>query len=222
MFMAIALALVMPTASMARSNPFIEVNLKTVHPTQFTAGMREVDRRAAKLRALSNKELLAYLNDHPAQVVRGPGDEYYLVDKHHLALAALKIGLDEIPGELIKDLSSLSAKEFWKKMKELDCVYLSKQGNGPLSPEDLPRTLDQMTDDIYVSVASFVRRAGGFRKVMRHFSGFDWAEFFRAHLKIGKGDRAFNAAVTAGLALAKSPLAKDIPGYLGCQADLVK
>jgi hypothetical protein len=71
-----------------------------------------------------------------------------------------------------------------------------------------------MTDDPYRSLAWAVRDKGGYgADDAVPYSDFHWADFFRAHIKIGDGKAGFDEAVDEGVKLAQSSAAKDLPGF---------
>ena len=72
-----------------------------------------------------------------------------------------------------------------------------------------------MTDDIYRSLAGFVRDAGGFDKTDAAFVEFVWADFFRRNIAIEEVKADFRKAVRQGKRLALSSHAKRIPGFKG-------
>jgi len=48
----------------------------------------------------------------------------------------------------------------------------------------IPHHLQDLVDDVYRSVAGYVRKAGGFDKTRTAFAEFVWADFFRRSLPI--------------------------------------
>ena len=70
-------------------------------------------------------------------------------------------------------------------------------------------------DDVYRSLAGFVRDSGGFVKTTVAFAEFIWADYFRRNIAIEDVREDFAAAVRHAKRLAKSPRAKRIPGYKG-------
>jgi hypothetical protein len=194
----------------------IKVELRDIHPTQFAVGFRRVEEKSEKIRHMDKDKLHSYLKKRPVPLVIGPGGHYYAIDKHHLALALLQNGLAESFGIIFDDLSDMSPTDFWKSMIKNKYVYLKDEnGDGPLSPEALPRSLDEMKDDPYRSLAASVREEGGFEKTNTAFSEFAWAEFFRDRITIESGDKGFKKAVSKGIELAQSKEASRLPGYIG-------
>ena len=99
-------------------------------------------------------------------------------------------------------------------MREKNYVYLyDNQGRGPLEVEKLPKKVTELTDDPYRSLAWEVRNRGGFQKTMAAFAEFQWANFFRKRIEIGRKVKDFEKAVKIGLKISHSVEAKKLPGY---------
>lgn len=193
-----------------------QVPIDKLHPTQFSVGYWEVDRRAEKLAGKkSPKKLKTYLDGHLAQIVIGPGGVPYLIDGHHMSLVLLKTRISStIDARVEANWRDLSKDEFWKKMKEHRWVYLfDNHGRGFSDPEKLPSRVTDLTDDPYRSLAWEVRNRNGYNKTMDSFAEFQWANFFRSRIVIGNGPDAFERAIDSARKISHSPEAKDLPGY---------
>ena len=79
----------------------------------------------------------------------------------------------------------------------------------------IPRHLDKLLDDVYRSLAGYVRNAGGYEKTPTAFAEFVWADFFRRNIPLEDLKADFAAAVNTALPLALSELALGMPGYKG-------
>lgn len=192
-----------------------KMDLLKLRPTQMAVGLREVDKKIAKLRSKDGKK---YLRSMPVPVVLGPHGHVYMTDHHHLVRAAWEAGYTRVHTTLQADYSKLSDAEFWKRMKAKNWVYPYDQlGAGPHNPIDLPENVRGMADDPYRSVAGEVRERGGYRKNDAPFSEFLWAQFFREHLTVHPVYHGFEAAMTQAMALAKTAAAKGLPGWLGAK-----
>ena len=146
----------------AKAGDFYKLRLKDLSPTQFAVGKAEIQMR---------------------------GDEFSLVDHHHLAR-----GLHEALHEKCrKDLcvyvkvlgngSSLEEPYFWKTMHQDNWVYLfDENGGGPRAPATLPKHIKDLKFDPYRSLAWIVREHHGYLKNNTPFSEFKWANFFRTHI----------------------------------------
>jgi hypothetical protein len=65
------------------------------------------------------------------------------------------------------------------------------------------------------SLASELRRAGGFAKQTMPFSEFLWADFLRRQIDRGLIERNFAMAAEKALKLARAPAANYLPGWCG-------
>ena len=193
---------------------FKQAPILSLRMTQMDVGMREVKDKTRKLQAMKHAELKDFLKKNPVPVVMGPGGRMYMIDHHHLALAAWEAGLKKLYVEAKADFSSLTKRAFWNKMEELQWVYPYDRNGKRHDPKDLPADVRALQDDPYRSVAWQVRERGGYLKTAEPFEEFLWASFFRRHMTV-EPVHHFQKAVEEALTLAKSPLAAGLPGYLG-------
>jgi hypothetical protein len=190
-----------------------QTTVKSLRPTQLTVGMIEVEYKRKRLVALSPEDLEKYLQAHAMPAVIGPGAKLYITDHHHLARAALQVGVCHAYCVVDADLSSRGTEEFWEEMNENQWVHPLDQHGVRHRYVSIPGRLDQLVDDIYRSLAGFVRDAGGYDKTPTAFAEFIWADFFRRNIAIEDLQADFQQAVKLGQRLARSPLAKRIPGF---------
>jgi len=211
-------ALAEPSEAAAAVDPELQkAEVLSLRATQMAAGMREVEHKTAKLHALEKDphELKHYLKANPVPVVVGPKGRLYIIDHHHLVRAAWEAGVPEVYIEVKADLSGLSESAFWDRMKQEAWVYPYDEAGRPRGVTDLPQDVRGLADDPYRSVAWAVRERGGYEKTGKPFAEFKWADFFRARLKTDPRHHDFEKAVDEAVALAKSPEAKGLPGYVG-------
>jgi hypothetical protein len=187
--------------------------IKSLRPTQLTIGMIEVEAKRKQLAALSPKDQQEFLESHPMPVVIGPGKKLYITDHHHLARAALEAGVDSGYFAVDADFGSHELEDFWRKMDENSWVHPLDQNGVRHHYTSIPNHLNQLVDDIYRSLAGFVRDAGGYEKTRTAFAEFIWADFFRRNVAIEDVNADFHGAVRHAHRLARSPLAKAIPGF---------
>jgi hypothetical protein len=81
--------------------------------------------------------------------------------------------------------------------------------------EAIPRSIIDLSDDPFRSLAGELRRAGGFAKDITPFSEFLWADFLRRRMKRGQIEKDFTGALERALILAKSQDARYLPGWCG-------
>lgn len=190
-----------------------ESPLRQLLPTQLTVGMIEVRDKAKSLAALKTRDQAAFLEAHPMPVVIGPGGRHYLTDHHHLARAALEVGLDAAFFTVEGDLSKLAQVEFWVEMERNRWVHPLDQYGVRHHYAAIPADVRKLVDDVYRSLAAYVRNAGGYDKTSEPFAEFRWADFFRRMVAIEDVTANFNVAVETAIPLAHSQLASSLPGY---------
>ena len=79
----------------------------------------------------------------------------------------------------------------------------------------IPKTVADLKDDPFRSLAGELRRAGGFAKDTTPFSEFLWADFLRRRIKRSSVEKDMTAALKQALILAKSLDANYLPGWCG-------
>ncbi len=189
--------------------------VKSLYPTQLTVGMLEVEVKRRHLLQLSPDEREAFLEAHPMPTVIGPDLKLYITDHHHLARAALEARVKEACFSVEADFSALPLKRFWTEMEKRSWVHPLDENGVRHTYHHLPGSLKRLVDDVYRSLAGFVRDAGGYRKTDAAFVEFIWADFFRRNIAIEDVTANFREAVRRAKRLAQSPLAKRIPGFTG-------
>jgi hypothetical protein len=189
--------------------------IKNLHPTQLTVGLIEVDAKQKRLAALTAMDREAFLEAHPMPVVIGPHQKMYITDHHHLARAALQAGVSSAFSMLEADLSKLTPDKFWQEMADNQWVHPLDQFGIRHQYSMIPADLSALVDDVYRSLAGYVRDVGGYDKTHTAFAEFIWADFFRRNVPIEDLQADFHATVPAATRLARSSLAKGIPGFRG-------
>ncbi|MFC4311915.1 ParB-like protein [Steroidobacter flavus] len=192
-----------------------ESSLHKLHPTQLTVGMIVVKDKSARLKALSPKDQSEFMREHAMPAVIGPGGRLYVTDHHHLGRAALEAGLATAFFEIDGDLSDRNSGDFWKQMEKNHWVHPLDENGVRHYCTRIPDQLNGLVDDMYRSLAGYVRDAGGYEKVPEAFAEFVWADFFRRAIPIELVRENFKEAVAQALPLAKSHYARNIPGFTG-------
>jgi len=205
--------------------------ISSLHPTQSSVGMAEVQIKAEKLKAKIEKrseaDFLGYLKKHEKEepVTIGPGGVFYITDHHHLARALYDIGVGETYCTITDNLSGATPDAFWKQLEANNEVYLKDQNGNPITPQDLPSSIKDLTNNPFRSLAGAVRESCGFAKGDPNSSGedyieFQWADYLRAHwpqtgIATSDIDADFQDATNAALGLAAQKDAANLPGYTG-------
>ena len=191
------------------------VPLKELRPTQITIGFREVHERRRHWREKKGKMKDAFLGSHMIPVVLGPKDRHYVIDHHHLARALIEEAVKEVLVTVIARLDRLEESAFW--------IFLDNRAwQHPFDAEgrrrgysDIPKSIADLVDDPYRSLAGALRRAGGYSKETTPFSEFLWADFLRRRIKRRLVTGEFDAALDAALRLSRQTDADYLPGWCG-------
>jgi hypothetical protein len=192
------------------------IPLNQLRPTQITVGMLQVAHKQKRLREMLRRpaELVEFIIERPIRVVLGPRGGAYVIDHHHLALALIREKYETAPMDIEADFSALTEDAFWKKMlsRKFTHPYDAEGKQRPLSR--IPRTLKALEDDVYRSLAGFVREEGGYEKVDAPFAEFLWADYFRPRIHRKLVVRHFDKALAHAVKSARQPEAKGLPGFI--------
>lgn len=193
-----------------RQGQLCRLRIDEVHPTQSSVGMVAVKCMAAKMESESeskNKEMV--LRDYFAIVplVVGPGDRFYIIDRHHVASALLLARQPEKRKVLYacvnENWRNKSTKDFWETMiqsSDPKMVWLKDDKGNPIEPAQLPETLSALRNDPYRTLSAWVRDSHGYincstikegskpkqcqENLTPYFLEFYWADFLRKQVPI--------------------------------------
>ena len=194
------------------------VSIMSLKPTQLTVGLREVKEKRKLWRDHKPKKRAELLGRHMIPVVLGPGDGHYVIDHHHLARALHDEGVKDVLVTVVADLSMVDRGSFWNAMDGHRFVHPYDSKGVRQNYGKLPKTVAQLKDDPYRSLAGELRRAGGFAKDTTPFSEFLWADFLRPRVSRKTIDDNFSKAMEQALAFARSKDAIYLPGWCGPSA----
>jgi hypothetical protein len=209
-------ALSLGAAPRSAGTPYL-VPLDALRPTQMAVGMRAVDAKRRKLesRGLKPKRIARFLEARPIPTVKGPANELFIVDHHHLGLALLRADVDRAFVSIIGDLSGLPRRRFWARMEAAGLLHPYDEMGRRVAPADLPSALAALRADPYRDLAWSVREAGGYEKSRVPFAEFHWANYFRALIEPARLKRDYEATVRRAMRLARRPGARGLPGFIG-------
>ena len=200
---------------MVREPRLTTVAIDDLRPTQITVGLREVNEKRRRWRELAAKAGGEFLGKHMIPVVLGPKGRNYVVDHHHLARALHEEGVKQVAVTHIANLSKLDQEAFWKVMDNRSWMHPFDSRGERRSYKDIPKSMADLVDDPFRSLAGELRRAGGFAKDTTPFSEFLWADFLRRRMKRKSVERDFPLAIKKAKKLAKSKDAGYLPGWSG-------
>ena len=200
---------------MVREPLLTTVAITNLRPTQITVGMREVMAKRKHWRETAKKKGGTFLGKHMIPVILGPRERNYVIDHHHLALALHDEGVENVAVTVIANLSKLDLDAFWVVMDNRSWMHPFDADGVRRHYKDIPKSVTDLVDDPFRSLAGELRRAGGFAKDTTPFSEFIWADFLRRRMKRKAVERDFTRAIEKALQLAKSIDANYLPGWCG-------
>lgn len=200
------------------------IPILSLRPTQMTVGMIEVKEKRKRLREYwkehpSRKKQGEYLGRHMIPVVLGPDKRHYVVDHHHLARALHDEGVGNILVTVIADLTMVDKDAFWGVLDNHRWVYPYDAKGVRHHFKDIPKSVVDLKDDPFRSLAGELRRVGGFAKDTTPFSEFLWADFLRRKIPRKSVDANFEKSIEKALGYAKSKDAVYLPGWCGAASD---
>jgi hypothetical protein len=200
---------------MVREPLLTTVAITDLRPTQITVGMREVMAKRKHWRETEKKKGGKFLGKHMIPVILAPKERNYVIDHHHLALALHDEGVENVAVTVIANLSKLDLDAFWVVMDNRSWMHPFDADGVRRHYKDIPKSVTDLIDDPFRSLAGELRRAGGFAKDTTPFSEFIWADFLRRRMKRKAVERDFTRAIEKALQLAKSVDANYLPGWCG-------
>jgi len=191
------------------------VAIADLRPTQITVGMREVMAKRKHWREMAKSHGGKFLGKHMIPVVLGPKQRHYVTDHHHLARALHDEGVKDVAVTVTVNLSKLDADAFWSVMDDRNWMHPFDAKGRRRDYQAIPKSVVDLVDDPFRSLAGELRRAGGFAKDTTPFSEFLWADFLRRRMKRKFVESDFDRALTKALELGKSKDAEYLPGWCG-------
>jgi hypothetical protein len=191
------------------------VAIKDLRPTQITLGYEEVRTRTAKLASMADQDGAKLLRKHIIPVVKGPKARFFIIDHHHLCRALLDAGSKNVLVTVVLNLERLKGDEFWSYLDHKALVHPFDEDGKRGQYGDIPKSVTEMRDDPFRSLAGAVRRRGGYAKDTTPFSEFLWADFLRRRLNREEVEKRFENALDAAYELARKPEADHLPGWCG-------
>ncbi len=194
-----------------------EIEIAELRPTQMTVGLHEVAAKRREWRDAKASKRAKILGGHAVPTVLGPKGRYYVVDHHHLARALLDEGEKTLQVYILSDLSGVDKAAFWTVLDNSGWCHAYDHKGVRRELSDIPKSLADMKDDPYRSLAGQLRRSGGFAKTDKPFSEFIWADFLRRRVEADVVEKDFAAALVKALQLAKAQDARYLPGWCGVE-----
>jgi hypothetical protein len=194
------------------------VAIDDLRPTQITVGMREVKAKRKAWRTKKGDKGGEFLGRHMIPVILGPKDRYYVVDHHHLTRALHEEGVKSVFVTVTARLNRLEPDTFWFVLDNHNWMHPFDDQGRRRGYEDIPKSVMDLIDDPFRSLAGELRYVGGFAKDTTPYSEFLWADFLRRRIKRKAVERDFERALDQALKFAKSEDADYLPGWCGVVA----
>jgi hypothetical protein len=195
------------------------VAIERLRPTQMTVGMREVERKRRDWQRREEEDGPQFLGHHMLPAVLGPKHRLWIIDNHHLARALLDAAVEHVLVSVVARLHHLSKREFLTFMENRNWLHPYDAEGRRQDVGDLPKQIGDLADDPYRSLASEVRRQGGFAKTGTPYSEFLWADFFRSRISHAHLAKRYERAIKEAMDLARSRDASHLPGFAGVEDD---
>jgi hypothetical protein len=209
------------------------LTVSELRPTQNAVGMDEIA-------PMSVDRLEDYLLQRPIPVVIGNGEYYYMIDHHHLARALWDADKKEVsvPTVVTENWHALRDDKFWKAMARRNWLHpFDGMGSGPTKPTSLKSHVKDLDNDLYRSLAWYVRERYGYVKDPSNpiFAEFKWGSFFRGRVIFWNAlmdwpdhpmqmtledirerhSEEYKDQIAYARYLAGSPEASGLPGFIG-------
>jgi hypothetical protein len=96
--------------------------------------------------------------------MRGPGKKYFVLDRHHAALALSHEKAECVQVGSVRDLSALSPRDFWVFLDHYSWMHCYDARGKRRALDEIPKRFEEMEDDPYRSLRR-PRDQGGYSKV---------------------------------------------------------
>lgn len=175
--------------------------IEALNPTQMTVGFREVAEKRKRWRAGTTAVQPPALPRRTVPVVIGPSAKLYALDRHHWICAFAAEGVRDVSVLALEDLAHLEEVNFWTILESRGWCHPYDALGRRRAWAEMPTSMAQLMDDPFRSLASALRRAGGFAKHPAPFSEFAWATHLRRHIPLSLVEHDFDAALGEALRL---------------------
>ncbi|MFN7228962.1 MAG: ParB-like protein [Synechococcaceae cyanobacterium] len=200
------------------AHPLLEVAVADLRPTQLCVGLAEVRSRQSDFRSESRRERSRYLSAKPVPLVRGAGDQYWMVDRHHRLRALLEMDPAATAfGYVVLDVARDEPPQVLAELEQRGWLYLyDGRGLGPLATAVLPTNLLGLHDDPFRSLVWKLKKEGMIKPApLIPFHEFRWGAWLRSRPLPPFSSGRLEPALPAARALARSRAAAHLAGWTG-------
>jgi hypothetical protein len=209
---------------------FKPIKISDLRPGQITVGIHEVETRRQMWQPKLTKDHAKFLGNHAVPIIRGPKPKVkkgeveperlrVIFGGHHLTRGLHDEGREVVFTFVEIDLGHLEVDEFWYYLDHKGLIHPFDENGERRHYNDLPKTVADLIDDPYRSLAWETRRRGGYAKDAFSFSEFLWADFFRRRIDRSLVRKNFDQAATEAYTLARGKDANHLPGWCGPVVD---
>ncbi|REG60775.1 hypothetical protein B0G80_3588 [Paraburkholderia sp. BL6669N2] len=186
-----------------------------LRPTQGAIGYVQVLAKEATYLELGPEARRAFAEEQAVAVVHGPSGALHIIDHHHWARAWFDMGLPEAPVCIREDFRDLTGEQFVKTMSERGWLHPFDENGRKFPLSDLPESVEAIPDDLFQSLAAFVRTAGVFENPGEFNAKFAWADFLRGHVARRPATvDGFALMLAEAFAASRLPEARQLPGLI--------
>jgi hypothetical protein len=201
-----------------QDSPSSWVPWATLRPTQGAIGYVQVEAKKKSYRELEPEKRRSFAEEHAIAVVLGPSGALHVIDHHHWARAWFDMGFPEAPIRTEEDFSGLTDEQFVEAMSKRGWLHAFDEHGRQFNIADLPRSIGAIPDDVFQSVAAFIRIAGVFENPGEFNAKFAWADFFRQRVATRPATvEGFALMLADAFAASRLPEAKALPGYISAE-----
>ena len=194
----------------------VEVEVRSLRPTQITVSMVHVNEARAQLRmALARHQLRDFLTWREVRGVRGPRGEVYVIDPHSIARALVDEGVERCLVLIEQDLSGVVSDRFWVAMERKGWVLPVDAAGRRRAYSAVPRDFFLLEDDPYRTLALRIRDAGATNEWEGGAAEVAWAGFLRLHVSAAQAAAGDEATLRTAPDRARSEAARRLPGWKG-------
>ena len=119
---------------------------------------------------------------------------------------------------VLADLSRLDPDSFWFMLDNRGWMHPFDEEGVRQPYGAIPKTVSELRDDPFRSLAGELRLAGGYAKDTTPFSEFLWADFLRRQIDRKQVEQQFEEALKQAMQLAKGKDSDYLPGWCGTVA----
>jgi hypothetical protein len=193
----------------------MQIQWELLRPTQGAIGYVQVLEKKETYLEMPTEKRWPFIREQAIKVVRGPSDSLHIIDHHHWARAWFDLGLPEATVIVLADFSELPRDLFIEKMAERGWLHPFDKDGCRISVQEIPDFIGDIPDDVFQSLAAFLRMTGTYDNPGEFNAKFAWADFLRRHIKTRAATvEGFARMLADAVSASRSPEATELPGFI--------